>query len=75
MFNFNLSVKIYRSIDFMKTLDLIFFGLKGKINGAKALKELESLGVIKGNKIVYDDNDKILEAKIYAIIDKYFGQH
>lgn len=50
----------------MKTLDLIFFGLKGKINGAKALKELESLGVIKGNKIVYDDNDKILEAKIYA---------
>ena len=55
----------------MKTLDLIFFGLKGKINGPKALKELESLGVIKGNKIVYDDNDKILEAKIYAIIDKY----
>jgi len=55
----------------MKTLDLIFFGLKGKINGPKALK----LGVIKGNKIVYDDNDKILEAKIYAIIDKYFGQH
>ena len=47
----------------MKTLDLIFFGLKGKINGPKALKELESLGVIKGNKIVYDDNDKILEAK------------
>ena len=43
----------------MKTLDLIFFGLKGKINGAKALKELESLGVIKGNKIVYDDNDKM----------------
>ena len=38
----------------MKTLDLIFFGLKGKINGPKALKELESLGVIKGNKIVYD---------------------
>ena len=37
---------------------------KGKINGPKALKELESLGVIKGNKIVYDDNDKILEAKI-----------
>ena len=35
----------------MKTLDLIFFGLKGKINGPKALKELESLGVIKGNKI------------------------
>ena len=30
----------------MKTLDLIFFGLKGKINGPKALKELESLGVI-----------------------------
>ena len=58
----------------MKTLDLIFFGLKGKINGPKALKELESLGVIS-NKIVYDDNDKILEAKIYAIIDKYFGQH
>ena len=57
----------------MKTLDLIFFGLKGKINGPKALKELESLGVIKGNKIVYDDNDKILEAKIYAIIVKYFG--
>ena len=54
----------------MKTLDLIFFGLKGKINGPKALKELESLGVIKGNKIVYDD-----KAKIYAIIDKYFGQH
>ena len=59
----------------MKTLDLIFFGLKEKINGPNALKELESLGVIKGNKIVYDDNDKILEAKIYAIIDKYFGQH
>ena len=31
----------------MKTLDLIFFGLKGKINGPKALKELESLGLMK----------------------------
>lgn len=59
----------------MKTLDLIFIGAKGKLNGPKALKELELLGVIKGNKIVYDDNDKALEAKIYAIIDKYFGQN
>lgn len=59
----------------MKTLNLIFLGIKGKINGPKALKELELLGVIKGNKIVYDDNDKDLEIKIFAIIDKYFGQH
>ena len=59
----------------MKTLDLIFIGAKGKLNGPKALKELELLGVIKGIKIVYDDNDKVLEAKIYAIIDKYFGQN
>ncbi|WP_417174127.1 hypothetical protein [Alistipes dispar] len=59
----------------MKTLELIFIGEKGKLNGPKALKELELLGVIKGNKIVYDDNDKVLEAKIYAIIDKYFGQN
>lgn len=31
----------------MKTLNLIFLGIKGKINGPKALKELELLGVIK----------------------------
>lgn len=57
----------------MKTLDLVLFGRRGQINGLKALQELEQLGVIKGNKIVYDDNDKELESKIYAIIDKYFG--
>lgn len=57
----------------MKTLDLFFFGIRGQINGPKALQELEQLGVIEENKIVYDDNDKELESKIYAIIDKYFG--
>ena len=57
----------------MKTLDLVLFGRRGQINGLKALQELEQLGVIKGNKIVYDDNDKELESKLYAIIDNYVG--
>lgn len=38
----------------MKTLDLFFFGIRGQINGPKALQELEQLGVIEGGgKIVY----------------------
>lgn len=32
----------------MKTLDLFFFGIRGQINGPKALQELEQLGVIEG---------------------------